>query len=241
MRLNKLLLSLILILAFAEAKAQIITGKVVGDTSDRPVAATLITHSGYQTSNDANGNFKIHISGIGDTIKVLAVGYQDYVFPVKDIKQDHLVIRLKTFPVMMKEVTITAERNHKKDSIELRKEYGKVFNYQPPKIKDAFVGPPPNVPFAFVSIDLIGLFNALNKKNDPEYKLKKVLLRDEEANYVATRFNKSLVTRVTGLKGDSLNVFMDKYYPTTDWVKKASDYDIMVYVKTKVAEFRKKP
>lgn len=241
MRLIKWLLSLILILVFAKAKAQVITGKVLADTSDKPVAATIITRSGHQTSSDANGNFSIQVSGVGDTIKVLAIGYQTYSFPIKDIKHDYLIARLKTAPVALKEVHITAERNHQKDSIELRKEYSKVFNYQPPKIKDAFVGPPPNVPFAFVSINLIGLFNALNKKNDPEYKLKKVLLRDEEANYVATRFNRGLITRVTGLKGDSLNVFMDRYYPTTNWVKKASDYDIMVYVKTKVADFRKQP
>lgn len=241
MRLNKWLLSLILILAFAEAKAQLIGGRILTDTGDKPIPATIVTHSGHQTMSDVNGNFNILVSGVGDTIKVSAIGYLAYALPIKNLKRDYLIIRLKTNPVKLKEVTITAERNHQKDSIELRKEYSKVFNYQPPKIKDAFVGPPPNVPFAFVSIDLIGLFNALNKKNDPQYKLKKVLLRDEEANYVATRFNRGLVTRMTGLKGDSLNIFMDKYYPTTDWVKKATDYDIMVYVKTKVAVFRKQP
>lgn len=140
---------------------------------------------------------------------------------------------------MLKEVRITAERNHKKDSIELRNEYRKVFNYQPPKVKDAFVAPPSNVPFTFVSIDLLRLISALNKKSDPTYKLKKVILQDEEASYVTTRFNRGFVSRTTGLTDDSLNTFMDKYYPATNWANKATDYDIIVYVKTKVAEFRK--
>jgi hypothetical protein len=32
---------------------------------------------------------------------------------------------------------------------------------------------------------------------------------------------------------------MDKYYPTVEWVKKTSDYDLIQYVKAKAAEFRK--
>ena len=140
---------------------------------------------------------------------------------------------------MLRDVLIRANRDHKKDSINLRKDYAQVFNYQPKKLTDAFTGNPSNVPFAFVSIDLITLFNAINKKNDPTYKFKKELLRNEQADYVATRFNRGLVTRVTGLKGDSLNMFMDKYYPTADWVKKTSDYDMIQYIKAKAVEFRK--
>ena len=97
------------------------------------------------------------------------------------------------------------------------------------------------MPFAFVSIDLITLFNAINKKNDPTYKLKKELLKDEQGDYIATRYNRGLVTMITGLKSDSLNTFMDKYYPTVDWVQKTSDYDIIQYIKAKAIEFRKGP
>jgi len=66
-------------------------------------------------------------------------------------------------------------------------------------------------------------------------------LRDEQADYINTRFSRGLVTRITGLKGDSLNMFIDKYYPTIDWVKKTSDYDMIQYIKTKLVEFRKAP
>ena len=89
-----------------------------------------------------------------------------------------------------------------------------------------------------MSIDLLTVFNALTKNSDPKYKLKKELLRDEQGDYIATRFNRGLVTRITGLNGDSLNKFMDKYYPTIDWVKKASDYDMIQYVKAKFTEFK---
>lgn len=230
---------LILITGFTESKAQIVLGKILADSTGRPVSATIVTHSGHRAASDAAGNFRIQVSGVGDTIKVVAIGYQTYILPVNDIAQNYIVIRLKIASVMLKQVIITAERNHQKDSIERRKEYSRVFNYQPVKVKDALVSPPSNVPFTFVSIDLLRLLNALNKRNDPNYRLKKVLLQNEEADYVATRFNRRLVTGTTGLKSDSLNLFMGKYYPAAEWVKKASDYDIVLYIKTKVAEFRR--
>ena len=158
---------------------------------------------------------------------------------MKDLKPDHIIIRLKQVPVMLKDVVIRANRDHKKDSINLRRDYARVFNYQPPKLTDAFITPPSNVPFAFVSIDLLTVLSALTKNNDPAYKLKKELLRDEQADYAATRFNRGLVTRVSGLKGDSLNLFMDKYYPPVNWVMKSSDYDIVLYIKSKLTDFKK--
>jgi hypothetical protein len=225
----------------AGANAQIISGRILSDTSNKPISATIITHSGHQTSSNNNGEFNIPVSGAGDTIKVFAVGYKTYLFPVRNVKQNPVIIRLSQVSLMLRDVVIRANRNHKKDSITLRKDYAQVFNYQPPRLTDAFVSPPSNVPFAFVSVDLITVFNMLNRKNDPTYRLKKELLKDEQGDYIATRYNRGLVTRITGLKGDSLSQFMDKYYPTIDWVKKASDYDMIQYIKTKLAEFRKGP
>ena len=239
MQLKKWYLAILFLFGLLSAKAQVITGRVLADTTNRPITATIVTHSGHQTSSNASGEFSIPVSGIGDTIKVFAIGYKVYFYPVKDIKTDHIIIRLKEVSIMLRDVMIRANRDHKKDSINLRKDYARVFNYQPPKLTDAIVSPPSNVPFAFVNIDLLTVLSAITKKSDPKYKLKNQLLKDEQADYVATRFNRGLVTRITGLKSDSLNRFMDKYYPTVEWVKKTSDYDMIQYIKTKAVEFRK--
>ncbi|HWD87866.1 MAG TPA: hypothetical protein VG367_07035 [Mucilaginibacter sp.] len=227
-----------LLLACTWGNAQVITGKILADSTEKPIAATITTHSGRTTSNN-NGEFAIRVSGVGDTIRVFAMGYKPFFYPVRSTKQEHLVIHLKANTILLNDVLIKAERNHQKDSLDRRRDYSQVFNYQPPKIADAFSGNPSNVPFAFVSIDLLTVFNALTKNSDPKYRMKKLLLKDEQADYAATRFNRSLVTRTVGLKSDSLNMFMDKYYPTVDWIKKAGDYDIIIYIKTKAAEFRR--
>ena len=231
---------ILLVFCCAGAKAQTISGRVLADSANRPITATVSTHSGHQTSTNASGDFTIQVSGPGDTVKILAIGYKPYALPMWSLAERNIVIRLKQVSILLKEVAVKAARNHKKDSMALRKDYSQVFNYEPPKVKDAFVSPPSNVPFAFVSIDLLTLFQAATRKSDPKYKLKKELLRDEEADYVRTRFNRGLVTRVTHLQGDSLNLFIDKYYPKADWVRKASDYDMIQYIKAKVLEFRKK-
>src|SRR3569833_650369 len=164
-------LSILLLLSCAGAKAQTVSGRVLADSTTRPLTATASTHSGHQTSTNASGDFTIQVSGIGDTVKALAIGYKIYTFPVRSLAEHDIIIRLKQVSIQLREVAVKAARNHKKDSMALRKDYSQVFNYEPPKVKDAFVSPPSNVPFAFVSIDLLTLFQAATRKSDPKYKL----------------------------------------------------------------------
>ncbi len=233
-------LLLVLLLGYIAANAQVISGRVLIDSNSRPIIATITT-AFHQTSSNANGEFRIAASGPADTIMVYAMGYKTYHYPVSQWKQGDIIIRLQPLSLMLKDVEIRAQRNHKRDSIRNRKEFGQVFNYQPPKMTDMLTSSPStsNVPFTFVNIDVGLLVSVLTKKSNPTYKLKKDLLQDEQADYISIRYNKGLVTRVTNLKGDSLDKFMDKYYPTIDWVKKTSDYDIIQYIKAKLAEFRK--
>lgn len=240
-RIKAVLFPVIFLFVCSLAKAQVIAGKILDDSTAQSVIATVITASGYQTSTNSDGEFTVRTSGIGDTVRISAIGYRAYTHLVRVSDPGYLIIRLKRAPISLKDVVIKAERNHVKDSIELRKEYSNIFNYQPTKIKDVFSPPPSDVPFAFVSVDLLKVLSVLIRNNDPKYRLKKELLMDEQGSYIATRFNRRLVTETTGLKGDSLNKFMEKYYPAFDWVKKSSDYDIIMYIKAKATELRKEP
>jgi hypothetical protein len=223
-------------------QAQVISGKVLIDSNSRPITATITTAL-HQTSSNVNGEFRIATSGATDTIMVYAIGYKTYFYPVSDWKQGSVIIRLKPLSIMLNGVAIKANRDHRRDSIRNRKEFEQVFKYKPPKLSDMLTSSPSqaNVPFAFVNIDVTLLLSILTKKSDPSNKLQKELLRDEQADYISTRYNQALVSRITQLKGDSLNKFMIQYYPAIDWVKKTSDYDIIQYIKAKLIEFRKTP
>ena len=230
-------LLLLFLVGYLQVNAQAISGRVLSDTSNKPITATITT-AFHQTSSNANGEFRIATSGAGDTIRVFAIGFKTYLLPVSKWKQGDTIIRLKPTSKMLKDVVIKANRDHKKDSTRNREEFNQVFNFKPPKVTDAFTLPTAGVPFAFVSIDVLTLIKALNKKHDPTYKLQQVMLRDEQADYINTRYNRAFITRNTNLKGDSLEKFFDKYYPTADWVSRTSDYDMILYVKAKYAEFK---
>ncbi|QJD97242.1 hypothetical protein HH214_15880 [Mucilaginibacter robiniae] len=60
------------------------------------------------------------------------------------------------------------------------------------------------------------------------------LVNDYRNDVVDSRFTKTLVSRVTGFEGERLSDFIFKYRPAYDFVVKASDYDLMVYIKQKM-------
>ena len=235
-------MSLLICMASVYAKAQVINGRVVSDSTSQPISAIITTSSGYKTACNDIGDFSIAVSGLNDTIRFSAIGFKTYFFPVRDWQHQDIIIRMKPSSHLLQGVTIQSKRSSNTDSINNRKQFSQVFNYQPPKLKDAFSGPPaPGVPFAFFSINILALIQALDKKHDPTYKLQQLMIKDEQANYVSSRFSRALVARVTQLKGDSLDNFYSKYYPTPDWVKKTSDYDMILYIKSKLADFQKAP
>lgn len=232
----------LLLIASGYARAQVISGRVISDSTSQPISAIITTNSGYKTACNGIGDFSIAVSGLNDTIRFSAIGFKPYFFPVREWNHQDIIIRLKPSSHLLQGVTIQSKRNSNIDSISNRKQFSQVFNYQPPKIKDAFSGPPAeNVPFAFVSVNLLVLIEALAKKSDPTYKLQQLMIKDEQANYVSSKFSRALVARVTELKGDSLDNFYFKYYPTADWVRKTSDYDMILYIKAKLADFQKAP
>ena len=220
------------------ASAQQISGQLIDADSRAPIIYATVSSSIEKTRTDIAGHFTVKIAR-NDTIKIDAAGYNQYMVPVKDLQSTRsmTIVMQKTLQ-MLKEVMVYSNRNRVRDSINNRQQYAGIFNYKPDKIKDAFTTPPANVPFAFVTIDLGKLIDALNKKNDPAYKRQQLLIRDEQNDYIRSRYSKQLITRVTGLKGDSLQLFTDRYYPVFTLLKKMSDYDLVIYLKQKLKAFR---
>ncbi len=55
------------------------------------------------------------------------------------------------------------------------------------------------------------------------------------------RFSADLVGAYTGLKGDSLNNFINKYWPDYDWLRKhTSDEDVFYYINDKLKDYYKR-
>ncbi len=168
-----------------------------------------------------------------------------------NLASDTVPIRQKQQSILLKEVTVRAIPDFRLDSIKTRKEYSSVFNYKSPGFKDIFIpisfnkNTPvfPNIATnntsTLISLNLLQVVGLITQSKAPVSKLQKKLLKDEENNYVDEMFSKQKVTAETGLKGDSLQNFMDRYRPSIIEIKRMTSYELMVYIKKSYAEFIK--
>ena len=219
---------------------QKICGTVVDKATKQPLSGANINIGKTTTSTDRSGAFEINRNQHNDSLSISYFGYQKYSVPLNNGKAA-LYIELEAKVISLKEVDIHFNRNNdlQKDFIINRMAYSKQFNYTGPKVMDAFTGNSVKQPGELLSINLLVLVEALTKKNTAEYKLNKVLIRDEQAEYVDRKFNKGSVNRIASLKGDSLLVsFWLVTGQTYQFVKQATDYDMEVYIKKSVLQFR---
>jgi hypothetical protein len=150
-------------------------------------------------------------------------------------------VELEPAKIVLKEVIVHSNREQefKRDSTENRSFYNKEFKYKGPTVMDAFVGNPIKNPGELISIDVVTLIRALTKKSTRAYKFNKLLLRDEKTDYVNQKFSHGLVSKVTGLKGDTLSGFIVQYRPTYKFAHKATDYEMELYIKDCYKKFLK--
>ena len=88
-------------------------------------------------------------------------------------------------------------------------------------------------------IDMIASpFSALSSKNREIWRFQDEYDAYEKEKYVDRTFTESLVTKFTGLKGDSLHYYMRRYRPTYDQIRNMNDYTFYNFIKTTVHQYR---
>src|SRR5690606_35689579 len=92
---------------------------------------------------------------------------------------------------------------------------------------------------SLVSVNLLSVISLIGKNKDPKSKLKKKLLKLENENYIDHIFSKEKVRSITSLQGDSLQIFIEKYRPSTGMVSQMTDYELLLYIKRSYKDFIK--
>jgi hypothetical protein len=233
-----LLIMLILFMCL-KCRGQTVSGVVTDKKTGQSVTGAWVTSSKSTVISGLWGEFAINTKPT-DTIKVKMQGYQLYTLPINPSINKTLQIELNEAFIQLNEVHVIAKRDRVKDSLNNRRMFEKGFNASGPKLKDIIVvsATPGLIPIAGITIVPSQFIRAITYKHSREYKFKKVLIRDERNRYIDSRFSEGLVTEMTSLKADSLLDFMDTYRPTIDKIKKMSDYDIRMYIKTSLVKFR---
>jgi hypothetical protein len=227
------MLSVILLLGALNARAQTqkVGGLVTGNNErlSGVIIKNLSTHD--EAISNERGTFSIKVA-MGDTLLTSRVFYKTDTSVYN--KQDYLIIQLKQPIRVLQEVVV---KDTLSDPLKIynqnRKDYKDIYW----KGDDSHIFSVPLVlgPELGINLNIDKLYSALSKQGKDARRLQHTLTSDYRNSVVDQRFNKTLVSRITGYKGDKLDDFIAKYRPSYAFIVKASTYDIIQYIKLKQA------
>lgn len=215
--------------SFAQVK---ISGRVFDISGKVPLeAVSVLSSSGNGTVSDSDGRYTIVLNE-QDSIWFSYLTKPTNKYLVRTIpNKENFEIALHVYPTTLKEIRFTP-KNYRMDSIQNRQEYAKAFNFRKPGIETSIN------PGGGVGMDINSLISMFQfRKNRRMLAFQERLLREEADAFIDHRFNRALVIRLTGLRGDELNTFMERYRPNIEFTQNTSDYDFQAYIKRSFQQY----
>lgn len=222
---------------FASAQVRV-SGKVYDISQYRPLeAVTVMSTSGYGTMSDSLGRYTIVVSK-NDSIWFSYLNKPTPKYAVKDILNiQNFEVSLHVNTTVLKEVRVMP-RNYRMDSIQNRLDYAKAFNFRKPGVGSSLNTAPGMG--AGVGLDLDEFINMFNfRRNKRMLAFQQQLLMQEELRFIDYRFNRALIIKLTGLRGDDLNTFIENYRPDIEFVRIATDYELQDYIKKSHSHYQR--
>jgi len=191
-------------------------------------AVTVLSTAGKGTFTDAIGNYEIDVSE-KDSIWFSYLGKPTIKYPVLKMNDPlHFDISLHINITVLRGVTVMP-RNYRQDSIQNRRDYAKIFDYEKPRLTPTMGGGPGGVGVGFDLDEIIRMFQFRRNKNMLRFQER--LIEQEQDKFVDHRFNKQLVRRLTNLSDEKLDSFMTLYRPGYQFTLLSSDYEFQSYIK----------
>lgn len=228
--------------------AQDLKGTIKDKYSGIYLPGVAVSGTSRTAYSDIYGRFILPDVSPGDTITFSLVGYRAHKEFIHGIHAGHLDVYMEQTSILLDAVEVVASRNYTMDSLKLRQEFAEAFNYRKPGFKGVFVpkdysgAPQPyyqanSSTASLISIDVLSVVSLLGKRQSPQSRLQKVLVKEEDERYVDNMFSKPTVQRLTGLEGESLQTFMQLYRPSADSIRRISEYDVILYIKNSYNEY----
>jgi signal peptidase I len=238
MRLRSLLFTgvFLVLLSIPAVAQQVLTGKVRQKNTDAILASvTVVNHSQKKYNvSDAGGNYRI-IANPGDTITFSSAGYHadtTYVVAGDLTDKDGYIVHLEPNLVELPKVLVGQLSNYQLDSIQRSEDNAWLDKTHKVKLAGDQT-PTDGVGIGFSPISYFSTEQRNLRQERQEVK------EEEKDFYIDSRFPPSYVSMVTGLKGDSLQVFMVTYRPTYKFCRGATNEDILLYINEKLKLFHK--
>ena len=207
------------------AQRTTVKGVLKDTTSQVAIAFANITNltNGKTYISNADGRFAIEVQE-GDIISYSFIGYHFDTMHItaQSLQGPGLQLWLKPLVNTLSEVTVTAKgySPYQLDSIERRKEFLAHTGALKKTVGSANSG-------AGIALN-IDRFSKRERIKRNAYHFFDV---NEQQEYINYRFNNTLVNEYTGLQGDTLQLFMQRFRPDNDWLRQhLSNEDIKYYI-----------
>lgn len=215
---------------YLSVTAQVTVSGTVYDASKKnPVENVVIKSSaGKIAITDTLGRYNIKVDS-ADSLVFVYLNKSTQKFFVSQISNPQsfdisLQVNVKSKYNTLKEVVVIS-KSYQQDSVENRELYADFYNFRKPSFQT-------NVsPDGAVGADLDEIINIFRFKRNKRLKaLRSRLEKQEQDKYVAYRFNKRFVGRITQLQGAELDSFMVKYLPSYEFASTADEVTFNRYV-----------
>jgi hypothetical protein len=226
---------ILVLLSTQAVSQQVLTGKVRQKTTDAILASvTVVNHTQRKYNvSDAGGNYRI-VASPGDTLTFSSAGYHtDTTVVVAELQdKDGYIVYLEPNMVELPSVLIGQLSNYQLDSMQRKEDYA--WLDQAHKVRLA--GDQTPTDGVGIGISPVSYFSREEKNRR---QLRQKVKSEEKDFYIDSRFPPSYVSMITGLKGDSLQIFLSTYRPSYTFARNASNEDILLYINEKLKVFHR--
>ncbi|PSL47674.1 carboxypeptidase-like protein [Chitinophaga niastensis] len=206
-------------------KAQVIVTGMISDSNRLvlPYATVSNLSTGKRSLSDQGGYYKIAASR-NDRIAFTFVGYQpDTITVTQTTGTQTLNVIMIAAGKFLKGVEITSQYSpYQIDSIERRQQYGYILDK--PNTQLAGGSTPEGAGIVLSPI------TRFSKKEKQKRQFKKNYEQMEREKFIDSRFTPLLVNKVTGLRGDSLQLFMRDNYPDYGTMRTLAYNDLLYWI-----------
>ncbi|RFS22548.1 carboxypeptidase-like regulatory domain-containing protein [Chitinophaga silvatica] len=208
-----------------------ISGMVADQDTKTGLPFVSILNKRTMTGTLSNENGRFYIEAVpGDTLEFSMLSYATRLFTVPGMSSTHdIYMQKRLFDLQGVDVK---GRNYRNDSLAMRDEYGRYFDYKKPGAMDVLKTLPANPITA-----LTYLVPSKTRKRKEEFHQQ--LLFWEKEKFIDHRYSPDVVARMTKLQGAELDSFMLKYRPTYQFLNTANEYDLLLFIKQSFDEYQK--
>lgn len=228
-----LLLFVTLISFKIQAQPRVLSGYLLDSLTHFAIPNGTITNATAKKSAQTTekGFFRLQASP-NDFIYAVARSYHYDTLVYSNIFTDTITIYLSPLGNVLPTVTVTTKyTKYQLDSIERRTSFQQSMGKP---VKTLSTDHPSGFGLTFNLDKLLDKKDRYRKRDEQMFEVR------ERMAYVDSRFSPHIVAYYTGLKGDTLKNFLNKYMPDYNWLRQhPSNEDVLFYINDKLKAYHK--